>query len=157
MSLATYIAQRQAQGVANARVIFDEVTRPTVTTSTGKEARPTANLESQLRNLLVPDILSAAVWNNAQPANRDDVIAQRFELRLGAVGQTDAEFIAIARIKARYDLLRTRIERQGGDPTGSDAGKAERDTVTTTQGPALWQTWGLANPPTVKEIREAMR
>lgn len=155
MSLEKYISDRMKAGIMSAREIHAEITRPSTVTTAGKEARGTANLEEQLRALLVPSILNKVQWENAP--NREDAIAQRFDLALGKANQTDAEFVQVMRTKARYDLLRARIERQGGDPTGADAGKAERETVTTSKGPALWQTWGLPAAPTVREIRGAMR
>ena len=154
MDLVTYVKQRVADGALNALQIHADIVRPSVVSTAGKEARKTANLEEQLRALLVPSIINKVQWENAP--DRDDAIAQRFDLALGKANQSDAEFIAVMRTKARFDLLRARIERQGGDPTGADAGKAERDTVAKSEGPALWQTWGIEKP-SLRDVREAMR
>jgi hypothetical protein len=154
MSLQAYVEKRQSDGVASARVIHAEIVRPSVVVTNGKEARATANLEEQLRALIVPSIINKVQWDNSP--NRDDAIAQRFDVALGKAGQTDAEFVQVMRTKARYDLLRARIERQGGDAVGPDAGKGERDTTTTTEGPPMWQAW-QASAPTVAQVRELLK
>ena len=156
MSLQVYVQQRQADGKASAREIHAEIVAPSKVVTAGTEARPTAALESSLRNLLVPDILSANAWSNANPANRADVIDQRFETRMGVANLSDPEWVALARIRSRYELLRSRIERQGGDATGPLSGVAERETSAVSEGPALWQTWGIERP-TVKQVREVMQ
>ncbi len=156
MSLQAYITKRQTEGVANARQIHDEVTRPAVIVSTGKEARPTANLETELRNLIVPDLMTATLWNNTAPDAREELVETRLVNRKAAAADATA-YVSLDMLEARINGLARRITRRGGDPFGADSGKAERDTVSTSTGNALWQTWGMAEPPTVKQIRELMK
>ena len=154
MDLGTCVKQRVADGALTALEIHADILRPSVVSTAGKEARKTANLEEQLRALLVPSIINKVQWENAP--DRDDAIDQRFDLALGKKDQTNDEFVTVMRTKERFDLLKKKIERQGGDPTGADAGKAERDTVAISEGPALWQTWGIEKP-SLRDVREAMR
>ena len=156
MSLQAYVEKRQSEGVASAREIHAEIVRPSVVVTTGKEARTTANLEAQFRDLVVPALMTANLWNTTAPDARDELIDARLEQRMGVLNLPDADFLALLKTEARMRSLRKRIERRGGDATGPDAGKGERDTVTTSEGPALWQTWGIERP-TVAQVRGLMQ
>lgn len=154
MGLPEYIAERRAAGVESAARIHAEIVAPSRVTTTGKEARPTANLETELRNLIVPDLMTLTLWNSTAPDAREELVETRLVNRKAAAADA-AAYVALDMLEARINGLVRRIIRRGGDPFGSSSGVAERETVTTSDGPALWQTWGIPKP-TVREIRAMM-
>jgi len=155
MELGTYVKQRVADGALNALQIHADIVRPSVVSTTGKEARKTATLEGELRGFIVPDLMTLNLWNTTAPENREELVETRLLNRKAAAADV-ATYVSLDMLEARIAGHVRRIIKRGGEPYGADAGKAERDTTTTTEGPALWQTWGIEKP-TLRDVREAMR
>jgi hypothetical protein len=155
MSLQAYVEKRMSDGVASARVIHAEIVRPSEVATKGTAARPTAQLENDLRALIVPDLMTLTLWNGTAPDAREELVETRILNRKAAAADVTA-YVALDMLEARINGLVRRINKRGGDPFGAEAGKAERDTETRTTGPALWQTWNIERP-TVAQVRGLMR
>lgn len=141
--------QREPQAIRAA------LKRPVITESVTNVVRSTRQQEIALKNLVVANLLTDAQWQNV--ALRDERIDNALDTKMGRAGLTDAEFIALAKIKARVELLRARILRAGGDPTGPLSGQASESRPIQIIGPPRWQALGLAELPTLDAIRGAQR
>lgn len=142
-----------ARATLDPMAIRGELKRPVVSYETNTVNRTTRAQENQLKALVVTNLLTEAQWSNA--GLRDERIDAALDARMGRAGITDAEWIALAKIQSRVDVLRRRIARAGGDATGEDAGKLTRQVVTEVVGPPRWQALGMATLPTVEEIKAA--
>lgn len=154
-TLAEYVAAR-AGAQASPQAILAELLTPEVVITTSNQVRATRQQELALKNLVVTNLLDAAQWVNV--SLRDERIENALESRMGKAGLTDAEFLALAKIKARVELLRAKITRAGGDPTGPLSGVATVPVEIRTVGQAPWQklTPALQAPPTLAQVRAAL-
>ncbi len=154
-SLAEYVAAR-AGAQASPQAILGELLTPEVIITTSNQVRATRQQELALKALVVTNLLNDVQWGNV--ALRDERIDNVLDTRMGRANLTDAEFIALAKTKARIELLRAKITRAGGDPTGPLSGAASVPVQVRTLGQAPWQTLtpALPAPPTLAQVRAAL-
>lgn len=153
-AIAAFVATLPPEVQRDTQAIRAALKRPVVTETVTNVVRATRQEENRLKALAVPALLSQAQWDNA-PALRDERIDAALESGMGRAGLTDAEFLALAKLDARIALLRRRIERAGGDPTGPLAGAATAPVTVRTVGPPRWQALGLSELPSLDAIRGA--
>ena len=122
-------------GVVAVHEILRELLAPTITTSSVVTARPTANAEKALQDLVVPALMTKGNWTAYAAAGAlEDQVEARAEKKIkDAV--TDADRLAALYLERMIAIAEKRIRRRGGDPyspTATTAGTTV--TIGTTGG-----------------------
>lgn len=106
---------------------------------------------------LAPSNVWANVTTNENAATveeaRADLVQRRIEGRIltGTTAQKNAAVV----LRAQLAILAERIARRGGSPYGANAGQPTEEVQRTRRGPPRWEVLGLAELPTIRELRGA--